>query len=141
MASFVDTNILIYALVADEQTSADKVDIARRLISDLSRSGELVLSAQVLGEFSVNAMRKGNPPLTMEQTFARVTELRRQRIIPVDDSLVEKALQRMRQSHISYWDAQIVEAAIRSGASILYTEDLHNGTVYDGVEIRDPFLR
>jgi len=140
MASFVDTNILIYALVADEKSSADKVEIARRLVSNLSRSGELVLSAQVLGEFSINAMRKGSPPLTMEQTLARVTELRRQRIIPVDDSLVEKALQRMQQSRISYWDAQIVEAAIRSGASILYTEDLHNGTVYDGVEIRNPFV-
>jgi len=34
----------------------------------------------------------------------------------------------------------IVEAAIRSGAIILYTEDMHHGTSYVDLEIRNPFL-
>jgi predicted nucleic acid-binding protein len=140
MAAFVDTNILIYALIADELESADKVNAARDLVSDLTRRGEIVISAQVLGEFSANAMRKGTPPLTMEQTRAHVAELRKQRVVAIDGSLVELALERMEASRISYWDALIVEAAVRSGASILYTEDLHSGTFYGGVEVRNPFL-
>ena len=46
----------------------------------------------------------------------------------------------MEVSRISYWDALIVEAAIRSGATILYTEDMHHGTQYGALELRNPFL-
>jgi predicted nucleic acid-binding protein len=54
--------------------------------------------------------------------------------------LIRLALVRVQQSRISYWDALIVEAAIRSGASVLYTEDMHHGTHYGPVELRNPFL-
>jgi predicted nucleic acid-binding protein len=140
MASFVDTNVLIYALLADEQETAEKVNKARELVADLTRRRELVVSAQVLGEFSANAMRKGSPPLTAAQALAHVQELGKQRVLPIDASLVQLALQRVQQSRISYWDALIVEAAIRSGASVLYTEDMHHGARYGSTEIRNPFL-
>jgi predicted nucleic acid-binding protein len=39
-----------------------------------------------------------------------------------------------------HWNALIVEAAIRSGATILYTEDMHHGTRYGTLELRNPFL-
>jgi predicted nucleic acid-binding protein len=140
MAAFVDTNILIYALVADQDKATEKVDIARELVAGLTRRKELVLSAQVLSEFSSNAMRKGNPPLTLQQTLTHVQQLSKQQIISIDRTLVQLALQRVQQSRISYWDALIVEAAIRSGASILYTEDMHHGTRYGALELRNPFI-
>jgi predicted nucleic acid-binding protein len=140
MAAFVDTNVLIYALVADQEKAADKVNKARELIAGLSRRKELVLSAQVLSEFSSNAMRKGDPPLTLSQTLTHIQQLSKQRVLPIDASLVQLALRRVEQSRISYWDALIVEAAIRSGASILYTEDMHHGTIYGALELRNPFL-
>jgi len=128
MAAFVDTNVLIYALVADEKEAADKVNIARELVAGLTRRGELVVSAQVLSEFSANAMRKGNPPLTVSETLTHIRQLSNQRVLPIDESLVQLALQRVQQTRISYWDALIVEAALRSGATVLYTEDMHHGT-------------
>jgi predicted nucleic acid-binding protein len=140
MAAFVDTNILIYALVADEESASDKVDRARDLVAGLTRRRELILSSQVLSEFSANVMRKGTPPLSVAETLVHVLKLSKQRVLPIDDSLVLLALQRVQQSRISYWDALIVEAAIRSGASILYTEDMHHGTKYGTVELRNPFL-
>ena len=139
MASFVDTNIFVYALSSANQGEAEKVDIAKRLVARLMEQRDLVLSAQVLGEFVSVAARKANPPLSTGDLSKIIGTLLEHTVIPVDASLVQTALQRMQQSRISYWDAQIVEAAIRSGASVLYTEDLHSGTVYGGVEVRNPF--
>ncbi len=68
MAAFVDTNILIYAFVTEADDANEKVAVARALLSRLRKEFALVLSAQVPGEFATNAVRKGNPPLTLEQT-------------------------------------------------------------------------
>lgn len=140
MASFVDTNILIYAFASTASGPIDKVAIAKELVALLSERKELVLSVQVLSEFSSAAMRKSNPPLSHVQIADRVDQLCLQTVLPIDASLVFLALQRVQRSRISYWDALIVEAAIRSGATILYTEDMHHGTRYGDLEIRNPFL-
>jgi predicted nucleic acid-binding protein len=41
---------------------------------------------------------------------------------------------------MSFWDALIVEAASRAGATRLVTEDLQGGRELDGVRIENPFL-
>jgi predicted nucleic acid-binding protein len=140
VAAFVDTNILIYAFVRDISGSVEKADTANALIERLTRQDEIIVSAQVLSEFSANAMRKGSPPLTEQQTSRLIDKFAAQTVIAIDASLVQLALHRVQQSRISYWDALIVEAAIRSGATILYTEDMDHGTRYGSLELRNPFL-
>jgi predicted nucleic acid-binding protein len=140
MATFLDTNILLYALSRANSLEVEKVAIAKRLIAELTEQANLCISAQVLSEFITNAIRKGTPPLTLKEVSEIVEELSLETVISIDASLVQPALQRVQQSHISYWDALIVEAAIRSGATILYTEDMHHGTRYGTLELRNPFL-
>jgi predicted nucleic acid-binding protein len=140
MAAFVDTNILLYAFSAANSGDLAKVAIADELIERLIRSDELALSAQVLNEFISVATRKGNPPLRINEVSRIVERLSRSNVLPIDASLVQLALQRVQQSRISYWDALIVEAAIRSGATILYTEDMQHGIRYGPLELRNPFL-
>jgi|SRR5208283_3265409 predicted nucleic acid-binding protein len=140
MAAFVDTNIFLYAFSAANIGALTKVAVANDLIERLIRSDELVLSSQVLNEFISVATRKGSPPLKINEVSRIVERLSRSEVLPIDASLVQLALQRVQQSHISYWDALIVEAAIRSGATILYTEDMHHGTHYGPLELRNPFL-
>lgn len=140
MAAFVDTNILIYAFPETSTGPNDKVAIARSLLHALSANNELVVSAQVLGEFYVNAIRKSKPPLTHEQAMAQVFGLGKERVVPIDAPLVQLALRRVQQSRLSYWDALIVEAALRFGATLLYTEDMHSGTRFGPLELRNPFL-
>ena len=140
MAAFVDTNILLYAFSNANGGALTKVAVANELIERFIRSDELVLSAQVLNEFVSVSTRKGIPPLKLHEVIQIIERLSRNTILPIDASLVQLALQRVEQSHISYWDALIVEAAIRSGATILYTEDMHHGTRYGTLELRNPFL-
>jgi predicted nucleic acid-binding protein len=140
MAAFVDTNILLSALSNANQGETGKVAIARRLVDELSEQDDLIVSAQVLSEFVSVSSRKGKSPLTEIEISRSIAELCEYTVIAIDASLVQLALQRVQQSHISYWDAPIVEAAIRSGATILYTEDMHHGTHYGFLELRNPFL-
>jgi predicted nucleic acid-binding protein len=140
MAAFVDTNILLYALCSVNEEQFDKVAIAKDLVENLARRNRLVLSAQVLSEFISVAGRKGKRPLTTAETADIVARLSKQIVIPIDVSLVRLALERKEKSGISYWDALIVEAAIRSGATTLYTEDMHHGTRYGVLQLVNPFV-
>lgn len=40
---------------------------------------------------------------------------------------------------VSFWDALILQAATTADVSILYSEDLSHGQLYDGVEVVNPF--
>lgn len=39
----------------------------------------------------------------------------------------------------SFWDAMIIEAAIKGGAAILMSEDLQDGPIISGAAIQNPF--
>src|ERR1035441_2974408 len=43
------------------------------------------------------------------------------------------------QARRSLWDSQVVVAAARTGAAVLYTEDLNDGQEILGVRISNPF--
>ena len=43
--------------------------------------------------------------------------------------------------HLPLWDALIVRAAQPAGCSTLYSEDLQNGQVIDGLRIVNPFKK
>jgi predicted nucleic acid-binding protein len=140
MAAFVDTNILLYAYSSVNEGETEKVEVAKRLIDRLTENDTLILSAQVLSEFVWIGGKKGKKPLTTVELALIVNDLSKQTVVTVDASLIQLALKRTQQSRISYWDALIVEAAIRSGATTLYTEDMHHGTRYGGLQLLNPFI-
>ena len=50
------------------------------------------------------------------------------------------AIDLTRLHSISFWDALIVQAAKAANCSILYTEDLQPGSVFEGLRIINPFV-
>src|ERR1700679_4195115 len=140
MAAFLDTNIPLYALASASEVALHKAIAARELIDRLTLESNFIVSAQILSEFAANAAKKGKLVFRPREIEEIVEDLSAQIVIAIDASLAQLAGRRIEQSHISYWDALIVEAAIRSGAAILYTEDMHHGTIYGALELRNPFL-
>jgi predicted nucleic acid-binding protein len=49
------------------------------------------------------------------------------------------ATETCRRFRISYWDAAVIEAARASGCDLVLSEDLDEGTDYDGVRVDNPF--
>jgi predicted nucleic acid-binding protein len=136
--AFCDTHIAVYSVAAG--VDAIKKDIARKLILDLAARSAGMISTQVLNEFMSVLTRKSATPISHEQLVKNVEELARLIVIPTDLTLVRVAIERSNASQINYWDALIVEAAIRGGAETLYTEDMQHGMRFGTLRVINPFL-
>jgi len=136
--SFVDTNVLVYAL---DQSNSPKKVVAQRLLSNLMGEDRLRVSTQVLQELFVTLTRKVSRPCSSEEALAVLEDLAAWPLTVVDYAAIRAAGRLADQARLSFWDALVVVAAARAGASMLYTEDLNDGQEILGVRICNPFLR
>jgi predicted nucleic acid-binding protein len=134
--AFVDTSVLVYAFAEDHP---DRHDVARRLITQLTEAGTLRLSMQVLQEFFVTATAKTRKPLARDEALRRMDSLSEWLTVATDYAAIRDAVALAGEAIISFGDALIVVAAARSGATVLYTEDLNHGQKLLGVKIVNPF--
>ena len=138
--AFVDTNIVLYAY---DREDPRKHQIASQLIMDLSASGRLAFSAQILNELAVVLLRGGKDrkPLPISEVREIVEEVAALGIVvPVTESLTSIALGGVSQHGLSYWDSVIWAAAKLHRAGTLYTEDFQHGRLVEGVAIVNPFV-
>ena len=131
---FVDTNVLVYLFDAD---SSKKQARARDLLRE--ERDRLILSVQVLGEFYVTVTRKLAVPLSADAASRAVDALCELQVETLHPGLVRAAVRRSRASRLSYWDSLIVETALSAGADVLFTEDLQDGQIIDGLRVVNPF--
>jgi predicted nucleic acid-binding protein len=134
---FVDANILVYA---EDRDAGRKHAIARDLIAELWRSGEGVLSVQVLQEFFVIVTRKVPRPLDPEEAAIIVEEYLTWRVVENTGDLLLAGIRLASALKVSFWDALILEAARVERCDRLWTEDLHHGQRVGDLTILNPFL-
>lgn len=135
--SFFDTNVLVYLFDEDEP---EKKARARDVFEKEAGSGRAVLSTQVLQEFYVNAISKLTPPLSSEVAGERARDFSKLSLVRVEAAMILSAIALSRAYALSFWDALIVESALKGGADRLLTEDLQHGQVIEGLRIENPFL-
>ncbi len=135
--AFLDTNVLVYIFDHDEPEKA----MRSKDLLERAKPDDLVLSAQVLGEFYVTVTRKLRRPLDAESAGQAVDWLSQLKVVSIDSALVKAAGEISRSSQISYWDGLIVASAASCGCQRLLTEDLNDGQVIAGVKIENPFLQ
>lgn len=135
--TFVDTNILVYAQDTHDEP---KHRAAEKLLTQLWTSGLGVLSTQVLQEFYNVATRKLQPPLTPMQARQVVHNYSEWCRVDTDPLLIIAASRLSEQHSVNFWDALIIDAALRVGATELVTEDLHHGRQFGELTVRNPFL-
>lgn len=128
---FFDTNILIYAITADDSRSA----VAEKL---LAAGG--TISAHVLNELVAVARRKlGRPWEEIEDALGAICTLC-PNPVPITIETHQAAVHIARQYGYQIYDALVIAAALEAGCDTLYSEDLHDGQKLDGrLTIRNPF--
>jgi len=134
VATFVDTNVLLYAISSAEQ-EAEKRAIARRV---LLRT-DLAFSVQVLQEFYVQATRSSAGRVAPEIAVRLIRSWNRFTVQPITVELMFAAFATHRRFGISYWDAAIIEAARSLGCSELLTEDLQDQQDFGAINAVNPF--
>ena len=135
--TFTDTNLLVYAHgVGDTDPRARR---ARSRLAELWRDGTGVASGQVLTEFYAVVTRKLTPPLPARQARGIVASYARWCRVTTDPDLIVAASMLEEQHTLAFWDALIVEAALRSAATTLLSEDLQDGRKFGELVVENPF--
>ena len=131
----LDSNILIYATL---EPGSDKGEMAADLIACAAPRG--ILATQALLEF-VAVIRRRAPDLTSQailqsEAWAQVFET-----APTTLPVMRAALELVAAHRFQVWDAVIWAASQDAGASVLFTEDLHDGFTAGGMVAVNPFTR
>ena len=134
--SFVDTNVLVYAF---DKSGSPKNQLAQRLMNELMEEDRLRLSTQVLQELFVALTRKVSQRCSSGEALAVLEDLAVWPVMAIDHAAIRAAAGLADQAKISFWDALVVVAAARTGASVLHTEDMNDGQEILGVRISNPF--
>jgi predicted nucleic acid-binding protein len=135
--SFVDTNVLVYAF---DRSGSPKKRVAGELINELMEEDRLRVSTQVLQELFVTLTRKVRQPCSIKEALALLENLTAWPLMAIDYAAIRDAAGLADQAKLSFWDALVVVAAARTGAAVLYTEDLNHGQEILGVRINNPFF-
>jgi predicted nucleic acid-binding protein len=134
--TFVDTNVLAYA---HDRSETRKQAVAQARLEELWRERNGVLSTQVLQELYVVATRKLATPIPGTTARKIVALYAEWPVVQVDVPLILAASDLEERHTLSFWDALVVEAARRAGATRLLTEDLQAGRRIAGVRVENPF--
>ena len=134
---FLDTNIFVYTF---DRASKSKRDKARNLVREALERGEGNISTQVIQEFLNVALTRFESPLSVPDARQFVASI----LLPLcsvypDAELYADALSVYQSGGFSFYDSLIVAGAKRCGAKTLYSEDLQDGRVMDGLTVVNPF--
>lgn len=137
-AEFVDTSIHVYS---QDATAGDKHAAACALVARIFEERTGVTSIQVLCELYAVTTGKTRHRLTPANALHAVENIAQWRVHEPNVATVRRAIDRSIRHTMSFWDAMVVESAIATDCSVLWTEDLQHNAVYDGVRIRNPFIK
>jgi predicted nucleic acid-binding protein len=133
---FVDTNVLVYAYDID---AGRKRQTAQEILLGLRQQRSGTVSMQVLQEFYNTVTRKLASPLPKDEARAIVEDFAYW-CIETTPQEIKRAFRIEDEARIGFWDALIVAAAIKAGATRILSEDLNPGQTIAGVLVENPFV-
>lgn len=129
--NFHDTNVLIYLASGDPA----KADAAERAVA---MGGSI--SVQVLNEFAHVARRKLGFSWDEVQSFL-ATIRGVLDVLPLTAAVHDEGLLLAARYQLSVYDAMIVAAALSGECDVLFSEDLQDGMVINGLTVVNPLKR
>ena len=126
---FIDSNVILY-LLSDDAAKADKAE------SILQAGG--VISVQVLNEIVSVSQRKLKMPWDEIDVLLQALKAIVQ-VVPLTETSYELAVQLCKRYQLSFYDAHICAAALIAGSTVLLSEDMQDGMVFDGLVVNNPF--
>jgi predicted nucleic acid-binding protein len=132
---FVDTNVLVYA---HDEKAGSKQKVAKGIILGLRQTRLGAVSMQVLQEFYNTVTRKLASPLPKDEARAIVEDFAYW-CVETTPAEIKQAFLIEDAARIGFWDAMIVAAALKAGASQILSEDLNPDQTIAGVQIVNPF--
>ena len=135
---FIDTNLFIYQLEASDERKAVTAD---RIIRNGIQSHNACISFQVVQECLNTVLRKAEIPLSTDESKQYLDNVLAPLYrVPASLSLYRRALDLQTRYRYGFHDSLVIAAALDSGCTRLYSEDLQDGQRIEGLTIENPFL-
>ena len=99
----------------------------------------MVISTQVLAEFTATLLHKLKPPPSSADVIALLDTLAPIRLILPEHETIRRAVEAKDAYGIHFYDGLIVAAAERASCERIWSEDLNPGQKYFGVTVANPF--
>lgn len=128
--AFIDTNVLIYALAEDDP----RTQAAETLLA-----GGGVVGVQTLNEFVAVAVRKLAMPWREVLDALSAIRVLCPSPVPLTVRTHDTALRICGRYGYHIYDSLVIAAALEASCGTLYSEDMHDGQVIEGLTIRNPF--
>jgi predicted nucleic acid-binding protein len=135
---FLDTNILVYAY---DRHDRRKQEVAQKVLSEGLEHDSAVLSVQVLSEFFNVVTRRIEQPMSPQEAKTAIELFSNLMVLEIDLAMIYQAIDHFKTYRVSYWDSLIVAAAERGRCKSILSEDLNEGQLYGGIEVRNPFRK
>ena len=133
---FLDTNIVLYAMIATPMAPLDRrTEIAEAIIGNGG-----AISVQVLSEFVDVASRKHRKPWQTILEMLEVIQSLCNRVVPLTTETHAAAADISKRYGFRIYDSLILATAEEAGCTTLYTEGLQHGQTIGKVRIVNPFL-
>ena len=137
MNVFFDTNILVYTVDASDPIRQERaIDCVSKSIKD----DIIFISTQVLQEFYSVTTRKLKPPLGLAEAAKQIELLCEFEVIGATGQSIQRAIKLAESHKMQWWDALILEAAMRAHADVLYSQDGQHGQRFGTLTVVNPFL-
>lgn len=127
--TFLDTNVLLYLLSADEA----KADRAEEIVAEGG-----VVSVQVLNEFASVATRKLGMRISEAAEALRAIRALC-RVVPLEEATHDLGMQIAERHRLSLYDAMIAASARLAQCKVILSEDMQDGLRLEGMRVRNPF--
>ncbi len=137
MICFFDTNVLVYAMDASDRSRQEQ-SIAR--FARACRDDTVALSTQVLQEFYNITTRKLRPPLSAREALLQIERLCDFQVVGATAQSVLAAVELTQKYQLQWWDALILESALRANADVLVSEDGQHGQRFGKLVVENPFV-
>ena len=132
---FFDTNFFVYLFSRSEP---EKRNHCLALMDTLGKgSNTLVWSTQVVQEFYVTMTRKFQKDPQLVKSSIRL--FHHMELVVNSMNTIEQAIDIQTTAQLSFWDSLVISAAQQAHCTILISEDLNDGQIIQGIEIRNPF--
>jgi predicted nucleic acid-binding protein len=134
---FIDSNVFVYLF---DDVALQKRATAEKLVKQALMGGSAVISHQVVQETLNVVTRKLRRPLTPDDArrFMDGVLAPLWRVMPSTE-LFHRGLDLQARLKYGFYDSLIVSAALTAGCTRLYSEDLQDGQVIEGLRIVNPF--
>jgi len=129
---FFDTNIILYAFRRDD---------TRGQVAETLLAAGGALSVQVLNEFVAVARRKLEKSWEEIRSALDILRTFCPEPLPLTVETHERAVHIAERYGYSIFDSLIIAAALQTGATTLYSEDMQDGQTINGLTICNPFSR